>query len=110
MDVVLKTHPVSGKVRPQDKDFDERRKVVRVTPKNDELRKFLKHPTNRVGFLAEGSAEWPNDAFTKRRIKDGDVTVVEEQQAPADQKAIESKSGGKAPKTKEPPEAPKSET
>jgi hypothetical protein len=75
MDVVMKTDAVTGKTRLQEADFDEARRVVRVLPKNDEVRKYLKHPKTRVGWLAEGSTEWPNDAFTKRRIADGDVRI-----------------------------------
>jgi len=47
---------------------------VRVTPANDDLRRVLAHP-NGVGFEASGSAEWPLDKFTRRRITDGDVTI-----------------------------------
>jgi hypothetical protein len=50
------------------------RPTVKVTPKNDTLRKLLRHP-RAGGFRAEGSAEWPDDRFTQRRVKDGDVTV-----------------------------------
>ena len=57
--------------------------MVRVTPKNDELRKLLKHPGTNVPFPAEGSQEWPDDSFTHRRIRDGDVTVEEEKPAAA---------------------------
>ncbi|WP_028164122.1 hypothetical protein [Bradyrhizobium elkanii] len=49
-------------------------KGVRVLPASDELRKVLKHP-NGMGFRPEGSSEWPNDRFTKRRIADGSVTL-----------------------------------
>ncbi|MCA1452132.1 hypothetical protein I6F35_02745 [Bradyrhizobium sp. BRP22] len=49
-------------------------KGVRVVPASDELRKVLKHP-NGMGFRPEGSSEWPNDRFTKRRIADGSVTL-----------------------------------
>jgi|SoiMetStandDraft_5_1073268.scaffolds.fasta_scaffold212023_2 hypothetical protein len=51
---------------------------MKVLPKNDQVRKLLKHPVAK-GFRAEGPADWPNDSFTARRIADGDVTVVEEQ-------------------------------
>jgi hypothetical protein len=47
---------------------------VRVTPAREELRRALKHPSGG-GFRSSGSVEWPNDTFTRRRIKDGDVTV-----------------------------------
>ena len=50
---------------------------LRVTPKNDDIRKYIKHP-KAGGFRSEGSVEWPNDAFTQRRIRDGDVTVEKE--------------------------------
>jgi hypothetical protein len=47
---------------------------VRVTPKDDTIRGLIKHPSG-VKFPAEGSVEWPLDSFTRRRIRDGDVTV-----------------------------------
>jgi hypothetical protein len=59
---------------------------VRVVPKNDELRKVLKHPTTGMAFRESGSVEWPHDTFTKRRIRDGDITIEEraqERKAPA---------------------------
>jgi len=43
---------------------------IRVTPTDDKYRKILKHP-NGMGFRSEGSVEWPNDRFTKRRIAEG---------------------------------------
>ena len=51
------------------------RPTVKVTPKDETLRRLLKHP-RAGGFRKEGSAEWPDDRFTQRRIRDGDVTVV----------------------------------
>ena len=54
---------------------------VRVTPVSDEMRKILKHP-RKGGFRSSGSVEWPLDSFTKRRIRDGDVTVEERAQNP----------------------------
>lgn len=74
MDVIMKTD-ASGRERVFESDFDERKRVVRVNPKNDMIRKYIKHPRTGVGFPADGSCEWPNDAFTKRRVIDGDVTV-----------------------------------
>lgn len=43
---------------------------IRVVPTDDKFRKLLKHP-NGMSFRAEGSVEWPNDRFTKRRIAEG---------------------------------------
>jgi len=49
---------------------------VRVTPASEELRAVLKHPTAGA-FRAEGSTEWPNDRFTKRRLAEGSVKLEE---------------------------------
>jgi hypothetical protein len=49
--------------------------MVKVWPKNEDIRKFIKHPTG-IAFSPDGStdpAEWPDDQFTTRRIMDGDV-------------------------------------
>jgi len=116
VNVVMKTN-AAGRERPQEADFNEARRVVRVLPRNDDIRKYIKHPTTRVGFLAEGSSEWPNDVFTKRRIADGDVTV-EAAPAAGERKAIEQqtepqpaveKSGAKASDPKAAETKPKSE-
>lgn len=45
---------------------------VRVVPKDDEMRRLLKHPTAGA-FRPEGGLEWPDDDFTFRRLRDGDV-------------------------------------
>ena len=50
--------------------------TVRVTPTSDDVRRLVKHPKGG-GFRADGSAEWPNDSFTARRVRDGDVTIEE---------------------------------
>ena len=49
---------------------------MKVLPKNDDVRRVLKHPVAK-GFRKQGPAEWPNDSFTARRIRDGDITVAE---------------------------------
>jgi hypothetical protein len=53
---------------------------VRVTPKNDAIRKAIYHPRTGARFPASGSVEWPLDRFTKRRIRDGDVTIEQREQ------------------------------
>ena len=50
--------------------------TVHVEPARDDIRKYLKHPGGHV-FPESGSAEWPLDRFTRRRIADGSVTVAE---------------------------------
>jgi hypothetical protein len=51
------------------------RRGVRVAPANDNMRRVLKHPTG-ARFPATGSAEWPDDRFTRRRIREGSIVVV----------------------------------
>lgn len=46
---------------------------VRVTPRDDTIRKAIAHPSG-VKFPESGSVEWPLDPFTKRRLRDGTVT------------------------------------
>lgn len=52
-------------------------KRVRLIPRDDVIRKSLKHPASG-GFLTQGSIEWPLDQFTKRRLRDGDVMIESE--------------------------------
>jgi hypothetical protein len=56
---------------------------VRVVPQ-EKYRKVLKHPT-RGGFPAEGSVEWPDDRFTRRRLADGSVTREDDAKAKPDE-------------------------
>lgn len=49
---------------------------MKVLPKNDDIRKRIAHPTAGP-FRESGPAEWPEDGWTARRIRDGDVTVEE---------------------------------
>lgn len=63
-------------------------KQVRVAPANENVRKHIQHPSVPIPFGDLDSLEWPNDQFTKRRIRDGDVKVVGgegEQQAEGEQ-------------------------
>lgn len=54
---------------------------VRVVPRDDEVRAAIKHP--RVGkFRSTGSMEWPDDTFTRRRVRDGTVTLEESRDKP----------------------------
>lgn len=50
---------------------------MKVWPKNDDIRKVLKHPQGNISFREEGPVDWPDDSFTHRRIMDGDVTAEE---------------------------------
>jgi hypothetical protein len=50
---------------------------MKVLPKDDNVRKILYHPTGGK-FRAEGPADWPDDTFTARRLRDGDITKEED--------------------------------
>ena len=58
-------------------------KRVRVIPRDDVVRRDIKHMPQGIRFPAQGSVEWPLDQFTKRRLRDGTVTLegAEAQQA-----------------------------
>jgi len=77
---------------------------VRVLPKNEQIRKTLFHPLNGKGtiirFPKEGSVEWPMDNFTRRRLRDGDITIVKEDEAKAADKPA-SELGGEPEQSKE---------
>jgi hypothetical protein len=60
------------------------------------IAKFIFHPSGRRTFDKNGYAEWPNDSFTRNRVRDGDVTIEdqkqqtgEQRQQPAEQRAQE---------------------
>jgi hypothetical protein len=56
--------------------------MPRVYAANEQMVKYLKHPTNKVGFRDMSTpANWPDDTFTKRRIRDGDVVTEEQKHA-----------------------------
>lgn len=46
---------------------------MKVWPKNDEMRKVLKHPARGAFRLPEGPEDWPEDSFTHRLVQDGDL-------------------------------------
>ena len=62
---------------------------VRVHPRDEIVRRDIKHGANKRGFPMEGSVEWPFDQFTKRRLRDGTVRLesAEETQARNEQRA-----------------------
>jgi hypothetical protein len=51
---------------------------VRVEPTSEVYRRVLVHEPSGMAFRNEGSVEWPNDRFTRRRIADGSVRIVEQ--------------------------------
>jgi hypothetical protein len=57
-------------------------KSIRVEPKDDAMRRLLKHP--KAGrFRSSGSAEWPDDKYTQKRLREGSVTRAEDKKQSA---------------------------
>jgi len=52
--------------------------TIKVRAKNETIAKWIKHP-NRAGFTKEGIGFWPNDTFTQKRLRDGDISLVVEE-------------------------------
>jgi hypothetical protein len=47
---------------------------MKVWPANENMQKLLKHPISKQGFADMNTgANWPDDSFTFRRVRDGDV-------------------------------------
>jgi hypothetical protein len=75
---------------PRSKRLEERERIreatmvpnVRVEPGSDTMRRILRHPS-AGGFRSVGGAEWPDDTFTQRRLRDGDITLAKDQRRPA---------------------------
>lgn len=53
---------------------------IRVLPANKDMLKLLRHPAKPQAFVEGHSMEWPLDQFTRRRIRDGDITIEEGQE------------------------------
>jgi len=48
---------------------------MKVYAKNENIRKYIWHPTGKLRFNDAGEATWPDDQFTRRRLRDGDITL-----------------------------------
>jgi hypothetical protein len=74
--------------------------MAKVWLQNQDVLKYLKHPVSKVGFRdANSPAIWPDDSFTARRIRDGDVTIVD----PGGGATGATGDVGREPPTEEPP-------
>ena len=49
--------------------------TMKVYAASDDIKKYIKHPFGVTQFDADGLAEWPDDQFTRRRLRDGDITL-----------------------------------
>jgi len=58
---------------------------MKVWPKNDAIKSSLKHVPTGKGFGDDGTGDWPEDNFTHRRIRDGDLLTQAPGQPPRPQ-------------------------
>jgi hypothetical protein len=79
IDVVTKIDPITKKEKLMEKGFEDFARVVRVVPRDDRIRKYIRHAITKVGFPKQGSCEWPNDQFTRNRIREGVVSIEPKQ-------------------------------
>jgi hypothetical protein len=63
---------------------------MNVWPKNDVLRRILKHPIAGGFIPPDGPGDWPDDSFTHRLVRDGDL-LTKEPAAPHPVKASKEK-------------------
>lgn len=45
---------------------------IQVLPRDEVMRRKLTHPSG-IGFRSTGAATWPNDRFTRQRLKEGAI-------------------------------------
>src|SRR5262245_12725273 len=103
VEVVTRIDPITKREKVMEKGFEDFPKVVRVEPRDDRIRKYIKHAITKVGFPKEGSCEWPNDQFTRNRIREGVISIEEKQEkqeaAPRGALRTGAKPAADAPKT-----------
>jgi len=75
----VKSQTVRGRERMERLRKLHQKPGLRVEPANEDMRRLLKHPVAGA-FRSEGAREWPADNFTYRRLRDGDIKLVEQQQ------------------------------
>ena len=81
----LVTHDDLHRARVERQRSLRRRPGLRVVPRNDAMLRLLRHP--KAGkFRSTGAAmEWPDDKFTRKRLRDGDIKLESEAQPQAEQ-------------------------
>jgi len=49
---------------------------MRVYALKEHVKRSIWHPIGHMKFNANGVADWPNDQFTRRRLRDGDISLT----------------------------------
>jgi hypothetical protein len=66
---------------------------VKVRPITDIAKQFVRHPIVGGFTGGDGGTVWPRDAFTMRRLRDGDIEIVTQKEE-----------GGEPPKRQQQPQ------
>lgn len=80
-------------------------KRVRVVPRDENIRRDIRHGVTGVRFPKEGSVEWPFDQFTKRRLRDKTVSL-ESAEAQQERHSDRQRSRQQHAQRREPPPTP----
>jgi hypothetical protein len=72
--------------RPRGFAEEVQRNTVKVYATSEKFAKAMNYLFGRTGqrvlFAADGSAEWPRDTFTQRRLKAGDISLTPPKKEP----------------------------
>lgn len=66
-----------GMLQPGAAEREKALHTVKVKARDEMIAKHIYHPRGMFRFDDEGVATWPDDQFTARRLRDGDITLVE---------------------------------
>ena len=80
VDIEAKVHGSTIVPRKREDPDLTRAPVVRVRATQEKYRRVLRHGITHQRFLPDinQSVEWPNDAFTHRRLREGSVALADE--------------------------------
>src|SRR5262245_15968087 len=95
VEIVTKIDPRTKRERPVEKGTEDLQRVLRLVPRDDRIRKYIKHAITKVGFPKEGSCEWPNDQFTRNRLREGIITIEEKEEPQEGPRAVNRRTGAK---------------
>ena len=62
---------------------------MKVYALKDNVKKFIRHMPTGYRFDENGVSDWPDDQFTRRRIRDGDISLEPPQKRETVTKKIE---------------------
>ena len=89
-------NPVMQRLRERAERHKRTTPGVRVEPTSDLWRRLMRHP-KAGSFRSEGSMEWPNDVFTKKRLRAGVAVRLAEGEPEHQEAPVHSRSASRRP-------------